>query len=565
MAADPVILTRTQKNLWNAIVSEALANLKYNAFAQRAMQEGHPEVAQIFQEVAGAETIHGINHLRVTGDMASTAENLRSIMEGEAQEAATIYPMMIREALEEGNQEAADSFTLAMERERRHLESFTEALNGLEAKLAAQNGTFRLAPAPEIPVMPASIASVSLPPVRDGSSEAAAAADRAFDRDDLQHRRRRGRPRDLARRPPRPPARGGLRRPRRPAQHRRPRNQPRRRLREPDHRRRRRSRRRPARHDLHGHRRPSSAPAAERDVQRAEIERESRELDANPAEELAELVVLYQREGMTFQEARQMADEISQDRDLWLKTLVEKELGISTEETASPVKDAMVMGLAFITGAAIPLVPHFFLTGDTAIGVSVGGTLAGLFALGLLKGRLVERSPLLQGLEILGIGTISAGVGYALGELIPPPLHLAERSLPCPTGCHDGCTLTRINGKQESAMATSELFEHPLSGEIMAYQRMQDDLEREFFGRWVIIHDSEKTGGDYESYREAEAAARELGLDVLACSHPAGWCGLRRFPVARRVTGSQHGLRGCVTKCNQVGLSLLSIRWTIAI
>ena len=158
---------------------------------------------------------------------------------------------------------------------------------------------------------------------------------------------------------------------------------------------------------------------AERDVQRAEIERESREIDANPAEELAELVVLFQREGMTFQEARQVADDISQDRDLWLKTLVEKELGISTEDTSNPVKDAFVMGLAFITGAAVPLVPHFFLTGSTAIGVSVGATLAGLFALGLFKGRMVERSPLLQGLEILGIGTLSAGVGYALGELIP--------------------------------------------------------------------------------------------------------------------------------------------------
>ena len=53
MTANPSALTQTEKNLWNAIVSEALANLKYNAYAQRAMQEGHPEVAQIFQEVAG--------------------------------------------------------------------------------------------------------------------------------------------------------------------------------------------------------------------------------------------------------------------------------------------------------------------------------------------------------------------------------------------------------------------------------------------------------------------------------------------------------------------------------
>ena len=66
-------------------------------------------------------------------------------------------------------------------------------------------------------------------------------------------------------------------------------------------------------------------------------------------------------------------------------------------------------------------------------------------------------------------------------------------------------------------MATSELFEHPLSGEIMAYQRMQDDLEREHYGRWVIVHGSEKAGEDYESYLDAEAAALEMGLDVLAC------------------------------------------------
>ena len=66
-------------------------------------------------------------------------------------------------------------------------------------------------------------------------------------------------------------------------------------------------------------------------------------------------------------------------------------------------------------------------------------------------------------------------------------------------------------------MASSELFEHPLADEIMAYHRMQGDLERAYFGRWVIIHDSQKTGGDYDSYTDAKTAARELGLDVLAC------------------------------------------------
>ncbi len=66
-------------------------------------------------------------------------------------------------------------------------------------------------------------------------------------------------------------------------------------------------------------------------------------------------------------------------------------------------------------------------------------------------------------------------------------------------------------------MAASEIFEHPLAEEILAYQGMQDQLERDHPGRWVIIHDSQKRGLDYGSYSEAEAAARELGLDVLVC------------------------------------------------
>ena len=137
MASESPSMTKTDKNLWSAIVSEALAYLKYNAYAHRALEEGHPEVAQVFQEVAGAETIHGMNHLRVSGGLDTTTVNLRTVTEGESKEYSTMYPKMIQDALDEGRQDAADSFALAMDRERHHLEVFTNALDLLEAKTAA--------------------------------------------------------------------------------------------------------------------------------------------------------------------------------------------------------------------------------------------------------------------------------------------------------------------------------------------------------------------------------------------------------------------------------------------
>ena len=133
MATETPNLTKTERNLWNAIVGEAMAYLKYNAFAHKALEEGYPEVAQVFQEVAGAETIHGMNHLRVAGEIKSTIDNLRNVTEGETKEFSFMYPRMIRDAQDENRQDAVSSFTLALEREKHHLEVFTRALEQLEA------------------------------------------------------------------------------------------------------------------------------------------------------------------------------------------------------------------------------------------------------------------------------------------------------------------------------------------------------------------------------------------------------------------------------------------------
>jgi rubrerythrin len=126
-------MNRTEANLQQAITGEARARLKYTAFAMQAMQEGHPEVAQLFLEAAGAETIHGISHLRVAGGITSTLGHLDEAANGEDDEIEEIYPRFIREAEEEGRADAAASFRLALEREKHHRAMFKEAFQKFKA------------------------------------------------------------------------------------------------------------------------------------------------------------------------------------------------------------------------------------------------------------------------------------------------------------------------------------------------------------------------------------------------------------------------------------------------
>ena len=396
-------LTRTERNLWNAIVTESVANMKYQAFSQQALIEGHPEVAQIFQEVAGAEYIHGINHLRVAGDVKSTVENLRGVIAGEAEEAVRVYPQMIQAALDEGRRDAADTFRMAMDREQHHLEMFERSILELEQKLSEQ-ALSQPTPA-QVQQAEAAERSNAAEPFVDRQSWASTeevdterwriAASARFR--EVVFGAQDGLVSTLALVTAVAAAVTG---------------------------------------DSNSFILVAGLAGAlagmismatgaflgsraEEDLKRAEIAKEARELEEHPAEELAELVSLYQREGLSLREARGLADKVSEDKDLWLRTLLEKELGISPEMTSNAMKDALTMGAAFVVAAMIPILPYFFLGKTTAIIVSVAVTLAGLFALGVWKGRVVKKSKWRQGLEVLLIGTVAAALSFGIGEGIP--------------------------------------------------------------------------------------------------------------------------------------------------
>ncbi len=409
------VMSKTDRNLWNAIIGEAMALLKYNAYAVKALEEGHPEIAQIFQETAGAENIHGMNHLRTAGAIKTSLENLKEVTSGEAKEITSRYPRMIREALDEGRRDAARAFTVAMDRERHHLESFMKATDDLVAKLQRMEDIDKPILAPPIFHDDAPIESAVAVADREEHHDAAhiMRAESEFPQavQEVATERWRvaafGRIREVVF-----GAQDGL---------------------------------------ISTLALVTAVSAAvtdkstvviaglagalagmismgtgtylgskaEREVFQAEIEKEAKELEENPAEEMAELVFLYHQQGLSYHEAREMAEHIASDKELWLRTLVEKELGIDPDLAVSPVKDAVTMGGTFILAAMVPIIPYFFMGGNVAIGISAGATLAALFALGMGKGRLVQRSPLLQGLEILVIGAAAAGLGWVLGEIVP--------------------------------------------------------------------------------------------------------------------------------------------------
>ena len=125
-------MTKTEQNLLEAFAGESQANRRYLAFAKKAEKEGYPQVAKLFRAVAEAETVHALAHLRVLGQVKSTAENLGAAIEGETHEFTSMYPAMIDTAKEEGNKAAELTFSYANQIEKVHADLYQEALDKME-------------------------------------------------------------------------------------------------------------------------------------------------------------------------------------------------------------------------------------------------------------------------------------------------------------------------------------------------------------------------------------------------------------------------------------------------
>jgi vacuolar iron transporter family protein len=127
--------------------------------------------------------------------------------------------------------------------------------------------------------------------------------------------------------------------------------------------------------------------SSQSDSEQADLARERVELSSQPELELEELTHIYQKRGVDAALARQVAEQLTAKDALGAHA--RDELGISEATSARPVQAALTSGVAFASGAALPLAVAALWPGaDLALAVALSSLafLAGLGAMGAWTG-----------------------------------------------------------------------------------------------------------------------------------------------------------------------------------
>lgn len=156
--------------------------------------------------------------------------------------------------------------------------------------------------------------------------------------------------------------------------------------------------------------------SSQRDAELAELRLERRELEEDPAGELAELAAIYEGRGLRPALAREVAEELSAgDR---LAVHARDELGLEEGAIARPFLAAWASAVSFAAGASLPMVAIAVTPAAARIAVTVAVTLVALGALGAVGARLGGAPEGRAALRVAAWGAVAMALTAAIGVLV---------------------------------------------------------------------------------------------------------------------------------------------------
>nr|WP_234359616.1 VIT1/CCC1 transporter family protein [Plantactinospora sp. BB1] len=148
----------------------------------------------------------------------------------------------------------------------------------------------------------------------------------------------------------------------------------------------------------------------------AEVAKERRELERNPAGEARELVETWVQRGLPRHLAEQVAEVLRHNPDEALRVHVQEELGVDADERPSPWTAAFSSFLCFSVGAVVPLITYLLGFSSLWLALGVGGL--GLFVAGAVVARFTKRRWWVSGGRQLLLGAAATAATYLVGRLI---------------------------------------------------------------------------------------------------------------------------------------------------
>jgi VIT1/CCC1 family predicted Fe2+/Mn2+ transporter len=158
------------------------------------------------------------------------------------------------------------------------------------------------------------------------------------------------------------------------------------------------------------------AVRSQRQILQSEIEREKWEMENVPEAEREEIKDIYKAKGFSGSELDSIVNKVTSDKKVWLETMLTEELKLNLEIVGSPLKSAFRMFGAFLIGGILPIIPYFFANGYVPLLIAIGTSLSASFVIGAFKSKLANLSMLRGGLEMAGMGTGIALIGYGIGS-----------------------------------------------------------------------------------------------------------------------------------------------------
>lgn len=143
---------------------------------------------------------------------------------------------------------------------------------------------------------------------------------------------------------------------------------------------------------------------------------EERHIAQIPEGEREEIRQIFGRKGFEGHTLEHIVDVITQDRQLWVNTMLTEELGLQVDGP-NPLRAAAATFVAFFVVGVVPLIPFLLpaLASSQMFMMSAIVTALAFFGIGMGKGFVLGRSIVRSGMETLLVGGIAAVLAYVVG------------------------------------------------------------------------------------------------------------------------------------------------------